>query len=482
MDVPEERSIGPYQIVFATGFGVFLSALDSSIVNVSLWTMAEVLNVGMSEIQWVVIAYLLVLTSMMPLAGKLGDRYGKTRVFKYGILLFTLGSLGCAMSTTLEFLVAARVFQAFGASMMTATGLALITYFTTPGNRGRAIGLNSLILAAALGLGPVVGGILTELFGWESIFLVNLPVGLVGFLIVSAVIPSTERVVEVKFDVVGAILFFIALFCLVCSVSISIAIGREIFVITILIALAAFIGLFIQEGRFTSPIIPTALMIDRRISISLISALISFMAVVPVSFLLPFFFQEALKMTPIATGVFLAIQPIVFSVSGPLAGLISERVNARVQTVIGLIVQMTGLIMLGLSIPNIALMALSVVVIATGLSTFTVANGNFIMTSAPREYLGVVSALTNVSRTTGFSVATAMATTIFSTLFVIFNPGGIDSGPVFVESYIQATMFSIWFFAGLLLVSVVLTIFRGLSPVEIERSQKDHISHIDVSV
>ncbi|MBY8998424.1 MAG: MFS transporter, partial [Candidatus Thorarchaeota archaeon] len=161
---------GPYKIVAATSFGIFLSALDASIVNVSLVTMKDSFGVSIAAIQWVVVAYLLIVTSAMPLMGKLGDRLGKTRVFQLGMLVFISGSLFCAISVGFEMLVAARVFQALGASMISANGLALVTYFTTPQNRGRAIGMNSIVLAAALGMGPVVGGVLTQFYGWPSIF------------------------------------------------------------------------------------------------------------------------------------------------------------------------------------------------------------------------------------------------------------------------------------------------------------------------
>ncbi|MCF2137718.1 MAG: MFS transporter [Candidatus Thorarchaeota archaeon] len=467
--------VGPYMIVLATGFGVFLSALDSSIVNVSLWTMAESFGVGMAEIQWVTVAYLLVLTSMMPLAGKMGDRYGKTRVFKFGILFFTIGSLTCALSSSLIILIASRVFQAFGSSMMTATGLALITYFTTSENRGRAIGLNSVVLATALGLGPVLGGILTEFFGWESIFLVNLPVGLVGFAIVTLFIPSTEHITEVHFDTIGAGLFFLSLFSLVYAASLGVKMGLEFLLLLIGISVLAFAGLFVREKRFISPIIPTTVMMDRHISISLVTALFSFMAIAPVTFLLPFLFQDALGISQSMTGVFLAIQPIVFSVSGPLAGLLSERITARSQTMIGLVVQLVGLIALGLVAPDLILMGLSIVVMATGLSLFTVANGNFIMTSAPKQYLGVVSALTNIARTTGFSVAIALATTFFSWFFSIINPTHVSSGSAYISYYTLAISWSFWAFALLLIFAIVLTPFRGLSPSETERTSDEPI-------
>ena len=430
--ITDTKIPGPYKIVAATSLGVFLSALDASIVNVSLFTMQESFGVPLAAIQWVVVAYLLIVTSAMPLMGKLGDRIGKKMIFQLGMLVFISGSFLCAVSSGLEMLVVARVVQALGASMLSANGLALVTYFTTPQNRGRAIGVNSVVLAAALGSGPVLGGILTQLFGWPSIFLVNLPIGIIGFLVVQFIIPDTDPVRETKFDTIGAALFFSFLFLLIYYVTVAPITsfgGSVLYIEGIMITFLAFI---LREGSFDSPIITTSVLADRKISASIFSALLAFMAMVPISFLLPFYLQDAIGFDQSTTGLFLIVHPIMISVTGPIAGFASERVRAKIQTVIGLLVQLAGLAFIAIAIPNVILMAVGVAIMGTGLSFFSVANGNFIMTSAPKKYMGVVSALTNLSRTTGFSVATALVTTVFGVFFAITNPGGLTSGPIFV--------------------------------------------------
>ena len=249
---------GPYKIVAATSFGIFLSALDASIVNVSLFTMQESFGVPLVAIQWVIVAYLLIVTSAMPLMGKLGDRLGKTKIFQLGMLVFIAGSFLCAISNGLEMLVTARIFQALGASMLSANGLALVTYFTTPQNRGRAIGMNSIVLAVALGSGPVLGGILSQLYGWPSIFLVNLPIGIIGFLVVRYIVPDTDPVKETKFDTIGAALFFSFLFLLIYYVTVSptISFGESVlFIEGILITFIAFILRFLlcRSPNYSSP-------------------------------------------------------------------------------------------------------------------------------------------------------------------------------------------------------------------------------------
>ncbi len=460
---------GPYRVVGATSFGIFLSALDASIVNVSLVTMMGSFGVTIDAIQWVVVAYLLILTSTMPLMGKFGDRFGKKRIFQLGMLVFIAGSFGCAISIGLEMLVAARVFQALGSAMISANGLALVTYFTTPQNRGRAIGLNSVVLAAALGSGPVLGGILTQLFGWESIFLVNLPIGIVGFFAVQFAIPKTELVHETKFDTIGAGLFFSFLFLIIYYVTVA----RTADILTSLIfiggALFTFIAFILRERSFDSPVITIGVLTDRKISVSIFSALLAYMAMVPISFLLPFYLQEALGFNQVMTGIFLIIQPLMISVTGPLAGFVSERVNAEIQTTVGLIVQLIGLVFLALVVPNVLLMGIGVALMGTGLSFFSVANGNFIMTSAPKKYMGVVSALTNLARTTGFSVATALVTTVFGVFFLTFNPWGFASGAVFVESYGRAFQSSVFMFSFLAIIAAIISTMRGLNQAEEDR-------------
>jgi EmrB/QacA subfamily drug resistance transporter len=463
---------GVRSLVLAIGFGTFLGALDSSIVNVSLFTMSTSLGVDMNAIQWVVLSYLLVITSFMPLMGKIGDRYGKTRVFQYGMIIFIIGSFFCALSPTLELLVASRVFQALGASIMSANGLALITYFTTPQNRGRAIGLISVILAAALGIGPVLGGFLSEFYGWPSIFLVNLPMGIIGYLLVQKFIPETQRVEEVKFDTIGAALFLTFLFSLVYYVSIITTADLILSVTLVWTIILSFAGFIYRERSFISPIIPTRVLADRKIWTSIFSALFAYMGIVPIVFLMPFFLQEALGFSQSLTGLFLIVHPITISVTGPVAGYISERVLAKYQTVFGLVIELIGLILLAYVMPDIILMAISIVILGFGLSMFTVANGNFVMTSSPKEYLGVISALTNISRTTGFSVGTAGATATFSFLLLFFNPGGLGSGPEFVSAYTLSVQFAVWIFCTLIIAAIFISAIRGMNEEEITRNNE----------
>jgi MFS family permease len=413
----------------------------------------------------------------MPLMGKFGDRYGKKRVFQLGMLIFIAGSFVCAISIGLEMLVIARIFQALGSAMLSANGLALVTYFTTPRNRGRAIGLNSIVLAAALGSGPVLGGVLTQLFDWPSIFLVNLPIGIIGFFAVQVILPKTELVHETRFDTIGAALFFSFLFLIIYYVSVAATSDSFMSVLLIGGALLALIGFILRERAFESPVIAINVLADKKISLSIFSALLAYMASVPISFLLPFYLQEALGYNQIMTGIFLIIQPLMISVIGPLAGFMSERINANIQTTVGLLVELSGLIIITSTVPNILLMGVGVAIMGTGLSFFTVANGNFIMTAAPKKYMGVVSALVNLARTTGFSVATTLVTTVFGIFFLTFNPWGFQSGPLFVLNYEIAYRSSVFMFSFLAIIAAILSSLRGLN--QVEENRKNNVTEFD---
>jgi len=231
-------------------------------------------------------------------------------------------------------------------------------------------------------------------------------------------------------------------------------------------AIISFVAFYFRERSFEAPIITIEVLTDKKISASIFSALLAYMGMVPISFLLPFYLQEALGFDQSTTGLFLVVQPLMISIMGPIAGFISERVNAKIQTTAGLFVQFAGLAILAWAVPNIILMAVGVAIMGSGLSIFSVANGNFIMTSAPKKYMGVVSALTNIARTTGFSVATALVTTIFGVFFVVTNPLGFESGYIFATAYGQALISTIWMFSFLVIVAAIISSLRGMNQAE----------------
>ena len=260
----QKSTIIPLKLILPiTAIGTFMSAMDGSIVNVSLVTIKDALNTNMEGIRLIVIAYLLVISCFIGIAGMLGDNYGRKKVFQIGMGLFMIGSLLCALSFTLEMLVFSRIIQAIGGAGLTANGLALVITYVEPTIRGRAIGLNSLVVASALSSGPVLGGFLTQYIGWTSIFLINIPIGLIGILLVHRQIPETPRRLNIKIDYMGMIMFIITAFSFVGGVLI---IFKDNVIGGILIIASLLFGtIFIYlEIRNPKPMISLKIMKDRK--------------------------------------------------------------------------------------------------------------------------------------------------------------------------------------------------------------------------
>ena len=194
------------------GMGVFMATLDSSIVNISLPTLVDVFHTSLATIEWVVLGYVLVLTSLMLGAARLGDMFDKKKLYMGGLVLFTLGSLLCGLAPSVGWLIGFRALQGLGATFMQALGSAMITEIFSPSERGRALGTIGSIVSVGIAIGPPLGGLLIGLVGWEAVFWVNVPVGILTWFILARFVPSSPagRPGQ-RFDAAGALILFATL-------------------------------------------------------------------------------------------------------------------------------------------------------------------------------------------------------------------------------------------------------------------------------
>ena len=206
---------GKWWAMAGIGSGVFMATLDISIVNISLPTMVDALHTSFATIQWVVLSYALVLTSMVLGAARLGDMFPKKRLYLAGLIIFTIGSLLCGLAPEVGWLIGFRALQGIGAVITQALGAAIITEIFPASERGKALGVIGGIVSVGLALGPAIGGILIGVVGWRSVFLVNVPIGVLGMFIVSRYVPQLppSRLGQ-RFDILGAVIMLIALVCL----------------------------------------------------------------------------------------------------------------------------------------------------------------------------------------------------------------------------------------------------------------------------
>ncbi len=405
-----------------------MATLDSSIVNIALPTLTKDLGTDLYKIKWVVIVYLLVITCLLLPFGRLSDQYGRKKVFQAGFFIFTLGSVFCGLSPTLPLLLISRIIQGLGAGMLMANGPAIITAAFPPGERGRALGTLSMVVSAGLISGPSIGGILITAFGWRSIFLVNFPIGILGFLLVQKfVVWDRKAHKQIPFDWAGAILQFVLLISFILlvdppSISVSgsdpLPISRW-FLGTIVLVLGV---LFVKiESDVKAPLLDLSLLNIRTFWAANLASFLTFVAFSSLTVLMPFFLEEVLHFPPDKAGVFMTAIPLTIFVVAPVAGLLSDRFGSKVLSLLGTLVGalglflMSGTIGMGLSDQVSAagvVIGLCSIGLATGL--FQSPNNNAIMSSIPIEKLGVGSALLATVRNLGLVTGTGLATKLFA--------------------------------------------------------------------
>ncbi|MDF2499494.1 MAG: drug resistance transporter, EmrB/QacA subfamily [Anaerosporomusa subterranea] len=408
-------------LVFAvTAVGTFMSTLDSSIVNVAMPTLAAELSASIDLAQWVVTAYLLAITSLLLPFGRLGDMIGRRKVYSFGFLIFTAGSALCAVSAGIVQLIAARVTQAVGAAMLMANAPAIITLAFPPEGRGQALGMSGTVVALGSMTGPALGGILVGAFGWESVFTINLPIGLAGAAFAWMLLPDEAGKHSEPFDSVGAGLFGLAMTALLLSVSLGQSRGWLSLTISggLTFAVIAF-WLFITHQRKTDyPMLDLSLFKRWPFSTGILSGMLSFMAGFSNVFLLPFFLDSVLSLSPSLIGLLLTPFPLVMALSAPVSGRLSERANPAILTTAGLLVLTAGLwLQAGLTEQSsVWQVAIGQALLGLGNGIFQSPNNNSVMSSVPRNKVGVAGGINALVRNLGMVLGIAIAVTIFESV------------------------------------------------------------------
>ena len=352
------RTYNRWHILFTVLVMTFMVCLDSSIVTVALPVMQKELHAGLDEIQWVSSVYLISTCLALLPFGQMGDRLGKVYVFQAGVLAFTAGSLLCGLAETLPVLVVARAVQGVGCALAMANNMGIITEAFPAHERGRAMGMLSTFVALGMMAGPVMGGIIVQAFAWEGIFLINVPVGIVSFLVGLRTLPHVHPAPTPRSERVS---------------------------------LLGAARLCFGNARFT---------------INFATMLIVFMGIGASEFILPFYFQDAHGFGAGVASLLFMTLPVVNAVVGPLSGSISDRVGGEVPTCVGLGVYVAGLLAVGslteaATIPHIVAF---VGLMSLGTSIFQSPNNALFMGSAPKQVLGFAGSLSSLARYAGMAV------------------------------------------------------------------------------
>jgi EmrB/QacA subfamily drug resistance transporter len=398
---------------------MLLSSLGTSIANVGLPTLAQAFDASFQQVQWVVLAYLLAITTLIVSAGRLGDIVGRRRLLLAGIGLFTAASALCGAAPSLWLLVAARAAQGLGAAAMMALTMAFVGETVSKARTGSAMGLLGTMSAVGTALGPSLGGVLIAWLGWRALFFINVPLGLLALLLAYRYLPldrtatSTGRA---RFDSVGTLLLALTLG----AYALSMTLGRGRFGalnLALLLAAALGTGLFLfVQSRTTYPLIRPAMFRDQGLSASLaMSALVAtvMMATLVVG---PFYLARALGLEAAVVGLVLSAGPFAAALAGVPAGRIADRFGARRMTSAGLAAMAAGALLLSVfpATFGIAGYVAPLAVVTVGYALFQTANNTAVMANVRADQRGAVSGLLNLSRNLGLITGASAMGAVFA--------------------------------------------------------------------
>jgi EmrB/QacA subfamily drug resistance transporter len=412
------------------GSGTFMSALDTSIVNVALPAIGHATGASLATLEWVVLAYMLTVSCTLLLFGRLADLHGLRRVYMLGQACFALGSLACGLSGRIGWLVPARMFQGLGASMVFALSPAVLIGAFPGEERGRALGLQATMTYLGMSIGPGLGGWLTERFGWHAIFLVNVPIGAVMLGLSSRVLGrdgGRSRGAMPPFDSAGVAWSALCLLGLLLAMSLGPDLGWGHAAVLLLLALAGGAGAAFlrREGRLEHPALDIGLFRNRVFSGSTLAAFLCYSCTAAVNFASPFLLIRGFGLAEGRAGLFLMAVPLGMLSLTAAAGRLSDRVGVRIPATLGMVLLSLGAFTVASAGPARGLHTFLAGALAIGMGNglFTAPNNSAIMGAAPAARRGVAGAVLAAARTTGFACGTGLAGIVLASRLRSLGPG-----------------------------------------------------------
>jgi EmrB/QacA subfamily drug resistance transporter len=456
-----------------TTVGTLMAAIDSTIVVLALPDMMVKLHAELIVMVWVIMAYILISTVFLLTFGRVADMLGRARMYNLGFVIFTIGSALCGIAGSAMYLIIFRLVQGAGGAMMLVNGPAIITEAFPARQRGRALGINSIAWAAGGVAGPLLGGFILAVADWRWIFYINVPIGLLGSVWGYRALHELSSLGRgERFDVAGAVAFSVGLLSLLMALTRGIEAGWTSLPILSLFALFVFmLVLFLaRERRVIQPVLDLTLFKSRLYNFSVLASTLQSLAIFSVNFLIIFYLQGVRGYSPMTAALMLIPLPLVSSVVGPLSGLLSDHIGARMPATIGLLLQAAALVLF----LNQLSPETSYTVIGGGLALMGLGGGMFwspntsaAMGSAPPARLGIASATLATLRQTGMvtsfalALAVAAATLPKQVAMQLFVGTNIALGSEPMQAFIVGMKSAFSVSVGLCLVAALMSLVRG---------------------
>ncbi len=436
----------------------FLTPFDLSGVNIALPQMGAEFSMGAIELGWVPTAYLLASAVFLVPFGRIADLYGRKKVFLTGLSLFTLASFLLVFSVSALMIILLRILQGMGSALIFGTAVAILTSVTPPGERGKALGIYITAVYLGLTFGPFFGGFLTQHFGWRSIFLVNIPLGIftIGLILAKLKGEWAEARGE-GFDLAGALLYGLTLIAVILGFSRLPSWTGGAFLLGGLFLLCLFL---FWESRSRVPLLDLQLIRNNRpFAFSNLAALINYSATFAITFFLSLYLQYILGFRPDTAGLILITQPLIQAIFSSSAGRLSDRIEPGKVASVGMALNALGLFLLsflGATTP-LTLLIPALVVMGVGFALFSSPNTNAVMSSVDRKCYGIASGMLGTMRLVGQMLSMGIA----MMLFALYIGAGVSITPPLYPSFLTSLKTGFLVFSGLCAVGVVASLVRG---------------------
>src|SRR2546425_4008305 len=414
-----QEQANKWVVLILVALGAFMTTLDSSIVNIALPAIAHTFGVGVSgAIEWIIIGYLIVIAAFLLTLGRLADMVGRKPIYEAGLVIFVLGSIFSGAAPSQARLIHARLVQGVGGAFIFAVNTAMITSVFPASERGRALGLNAVVVALGVSAGPTIGGLITQYLTWRWIFYVNVPIGALVFSIGMRMLTEPLQSNKERFDPVGAVLFAIGL----ASMTLGFSFGQEWgwtspgIISSLVVGVVALVAAVLVERRVPDPILKLSLLKNRVFASANMSFMFAMLALFAPGFLLPFYFEELRGFPAVQAGLLLTPLSLTLAVMAPLSGSLADRFGSRLLAPLGLAIACFGLVLLSQLNAHSSLWDIiwRLVVIGIGQGLFQSPNTRALMGAASPDEQGIASGLLSTGRVIGQALSVALAGSIFT--------------------------------------------------------------------